>query len=81
MRGLQLIDKPKLREDDVGLRPKDSRVCGRHSALALRPHLGLRPKPRASHLARSLILLEMRLRKAGGRHLPSFFDSLRKPGE
>ena len=47
----------------LGLRPKDSRVCRRHSALDLRTHLGLRPKPRASSLARSLTLLEMKLRK------------------
>ena len=34
----------------LGLRPKGVRVWGRHSALALSPHLGLRPKPLARGL-------------------------------
>ena len=48
------------------------------SAWALRTHLGLRPKPRASSLARSLLLLEMELRKRGRflQHLTGFFDKL-----
>ena len=42
----------------LGLRPKDSSVCGLFSALALSSHLGLRPKPRARSLAANLLILE-----------------------
>ena len=47
------------------------------------PHLGLRPKPRASRLARSLFLPEMKLRKRGCifRHLIGFFHKLKPPAQ
>ena len=65
----------------LGLRPKGDRVWWVILALALRTHLGLRPKPRASRLARSPLLLEVKLRKRGGglRHLTECFNKLRPP--
>ena len=63
-----------------GFAPKDSSLMV-HSALALRTHLGLRPKPRASRLARSLLLLEMMLRRRGRflRYLTEFCNKLKIP--
>ena len=65
-----------------GASPQEGYSFYRHSALALGSHLGLRPKPRASSLARSLLLLEMKLRRRGNslRCLTGFFDKLKGCG-
>ena len=49
----------------VGAPPQEDYSFNRHSALGLCTHLGLRPKPRASCLARGLLLLKMKLAAAG----------------
>ena len=46
--------------------PQEGYSFYHHSASALHTHLGLRPKPHASYLARSLFLLEAKLRKRCG---------------
>ena len=66
----------------LGRSPKESSVWRVVLALALSSHLGLRPKPHASRLSRSLLLLEMKLREKGRfpRYLIVFFNRLKGRG-